>query len=385
MKQRWIAVALYVALLAACEGGGGSSESPSMPPGGLADARDPTPTPTTAELGIFADVRGWIAYGNDEGIWAVNPMPGDTPVERIQLSERPGEPLAWSSDGSRLLIRAEVSDATGNRWDDLDLFVLNADGTETRLAPGDSTWTASFSPDGSKVTYSAHLPGEKWQSGIYVVDAHGGSPRLLLASGPRNYPDDTYTTGVGSPTFSPDGTQIAYFDGMGDWGNSLRVMNADGSGVQVLIDDQDEEISHTDNLAWSADGSRLAFNGTGGGIWIVGGDGSGLTKVDGKDVRWSPTGSRLAFQAGSPSSAGLWGGEGIWVINADGSGRRQVATVGHDPVWSPDGSRIAYLGSSTPGSLYVSDLDGTHVRTLGILSPPRPTSVTWNPLPPAAS
>ena len=31
------------------------------------------------------------------------------------------------------------------------------------------------------------------------------------------------------PAFSPDGAQIAYFDGMGDWGNDLRVMNADGS------------------------------------------------------------------------------------------------------------------------------------------------------------
>jgi Tol biopolymer transport system component len=352
-----------------------------MRPGGRAEAHDPAPTPTPVGLGIFADVRGWIAYGNDEGIWAVNPA-GGTPPDLVQLSERPGEPLAWSSDGSKLLIRAEVSDATGNRWDDLDLFVLNADGTETRLAPGEFTWTASFSPDGSKVTYGANLPGEKWQSGIYVVDADGSSPRLLLASGPRRYPDGTYTTAVGSPTFSPDGTQIAYVDGMGDWGNTLRVINADGSGLRVLFE---EEFSHFDNLAWSANGSRLAFNGTGGGIWIVSVDGTGLTKVDGKDVRWSPTGSRLAFQAGSPSSAGLFVGGGVWVMNADGSGRQQIAPLGREPVWSPDGSRIAYLGSSTPGSLYVADLDGTHVRTLGILSPPRPTSVAWNPLPPSAS
>ena len=40
-----------------------------------------------------------------------------------------------------------------------------------------------------------------------------------------------------NPVFSPDGTQIAYFDGMGDWGHSLRVMRSDGTRVKVLWDD----------------------------------------------------------------------------------------------------------------------------------------------------
>jgi Tol biopolymer transport system component len=352
---------------------------------------DTTPTPTPVELGIFADVRGWIAYGNDEGIWAVNPT-GGTPPDRVQLSERPGEPVAWSADGSKLLIRGRTPEETPNDFfDDLDLFVLSADGTETHLVKGLGWSAASFSPDGSKVIYdrTTHLGGHSpWQSGIYVVDADGGSPRLVLAAGPRDYPDGTFRTALFGPTFSPDGTQIAYFDGMGDWGNTLRVMNPDGSDVRVVFS---QEYSHVDKLAWSPDGSRLAFNGTGGGVSIVGVDGSGLIEVDGKEVRWSPTGSRLVFQSGSPSSAGLWVGEGIWVMNADGSGRRKVVPLGREPVWSPDGSRIAYLGNAPhpshedEGSLYVANLDGTHILTLGTLSPPRPTAVVWNPLPPSAS
>ena len=219
MKKRWIGLALSVALLAACESGGGSAESPSSLPSGPAEAHDPTPTP--AELGIFADVRGWIAYGNDEGIWALNPMGGTPPV---QLSERPGDPIAWSSDGSKLLIRGEFSDVTRNPFDDLALFVLDADGTSTRLT-GKLGWgTGSISPDGSKVIYdlTTHLGGnQESQSGIYIVDTEGGEQRLLLASGQRTYDypgggDGTFRTALFRPTFSPDGAQIAYIDGMWD-------------------------------------------------------------------------------------------------------------------------------------------------------------------------
>jgi Tol biopolymer transport system component len=381
MKQRWIGVALSVALLAACEGGGGSVVSPSGPHGGPAEADDPTPIPAPIELGIFADVRGWITYGNDEGIWAVNPAPGDSSSDRIQLSERPGEPLGWSADGSKLLIKGEYSDATRVPYDDLALYVLDADGTSTRLT-GDQSWgTGSISPDGSKVIYAANLPGEKWRSGIYVVDADGGPHRLLLAAGERTYPDVngeavTYQTGLGQPMFSPDGTQSAYFDGMGDWGNSLRVMNADGSGVRVVIDCRSNPMcpdpgafGHYNGLVWSSDGSHLAFNEAIG--WIVGVDGSGLTPLAGRDAKWSPAGSRAVVASG-----------GIWVINADGSRRQQVAPVGHDPSWSPDGSRVGYIND---GSLYTADLDGTNVRTLGTVEPPRRhTSVVWNPLPPSS-
>src|SRR4029450_1028537 len=126
MKQRWIGLALSVALLAACEGGGRSFESPRMPP---VEAHDRTLIPTpTKQLGIFADVRGRIVYGNMRlrscRILAVDPRRPSAPKDRIPVSERSGEPLGWSSAGSRLLIRREVSDANRDPVADLDLFVL---------------------------------------------------------------------------------------------------------------------------------------------------------------------------------------------------------------------------------------------------------------------
>ena len=180
--------------------------------------------------------------------------------------------------------------------------------------------TGSISPDGSQVVYTALLDGR-----MYTVDTEGGVSHLLLASARMLY----------NPTFSPDGTQIAYFDGGGDWGHSLRVMNADGSGVRILFDQAPEEVGHVYNLAWSPDGSRLAFSAQEGGIWIVGVDGSGLTKVipDGVNVYWSPDGSRISYQSADALSGAL-------------------------------------------GALEIAAVDGTHVQEFGY-----GRSGPWNPLP----
>ena len=138
-------VATMAALLlaaAACDIGADTSTG---------DARTETaghePMPPTLE-GIFANVGGWISYsdwpghGGPSGIWAVDPTRPNDPEARIQLSERPGEPLAWSSDGSKLLIWLRRQELVGTPGcpacrgpDWTGLFVLNSDGTQTRLVP----------------------------------------------------------------------------------------------------------------------------------------------------------------------------------------------------------------------------------------------------------
>ena len=343
-------------------------------------ADEPTPRPE----GIFSEVGGWIAYGDEEGIWAVNPTPGGLPTDRVQLSDRPGEPIAWSSDGSKLLILrlhnwgSPVENASFGG----SLHVLNSDGTETLLVQrGVSPWMTggSFTPDGSKVIYGANLRGEEWRPGIYVVDADGGSPRLLYAAGRMPAPD-SFQIEVFLPTLSPDGSRIAYFEGLGGSANYLWVMNADGTDKHRIWGT--EGVGHVFALEWSPDGARLAFEANS--LYVVNADGSGLAMVGGSDPHWSPDGSRLAFCMCRPNDYPGGRSGGIGVINADGSGPRQVALGGRDPVWLPDGSRIAYLVES---SLYVADLDGTNVRTLGTVEfGQRPSSAVrlwrelWNPL-----
>jgi len=288
------------------------------------------PEPPSADLGIFAQVGGWIAYGNPSGIWAVDPaQPGD-PADQIQLSSDRGEPTAWSADGSKLLVLRDVP--SGNEGlPHRDLYVLNADGTWGRLTQANGYVTgASFSPDGTEVVYAV------WQTSgkaIYIVDVEGGPPRLVTDA--VEYPYE--------PTFSPDGSQIAYFAGSGDHGNGLRVMNADGSDVRELTG---ADYGHIDELVWSPDGSRLAFSlQNGGGLFIVGVDGSGLTELipGGENPAWSPDGSRISFQrrAGTRVQE-MRNGEQVEVTYCPcGLGRLEVVTL--------DGRHIQEFGYGGSG------------------------------------
>src|SRR4029450_11012786 len=228
--------------------------------------------------GIFSEVGGWIAYGNKKGIWAVNPTRPGHPEEQIQLSERDGKPLAWSTDGSKLLISRWVRQK-GQLWS--GLFVLNADGTETRIAFGpafgNATWHSfpggSFSPNGSKVVYADDTWDQRTESStINIVDSDGGRPKFLHAS-------QSVSPEFFHPVFSPDGQQIAYIAGWGDHDNGVWIMNADGSDARELADPAEIENPHR-ILGWSTDSPRIFFDGCcKSGVWVVGADGSGLAPL----------------------------------------------------------------------------------------------------------
>jgi Tol biopolymer transport system component len=247
------------------------------------------------------DLSGWIVYQHN-GIWALDPSRPDDPDHKIQLTnQREVDPLEWSSDGTKLLVR---SWGQGGH-----LSVLHADGTETLIAEG-GFFDGSFSPDGSRVIYTPYAGG-----GMGIVDSEGGTPRRLL--------DPTPGDGVYELAYSPDGEQIAYFTGGGDHSHTLRVMSSDGTDGRTLL--FHPEASHINDLDWSPDGQRLMFSFAQGegGIWIVGVDGSDPTQVvpSGVNPAWSPDGTRISYEVGTLRIADAdgthvtefgYGGSGAW-------------------------------------------------------------------------
>jgi hypothetical protein len=311
-------------------------------------ADEPTPT------GIFAPVAGRIVYENeaevgdlgyDLGLWAIDPSgPSDTAVGRsvaddvastlTRLDVEEATPLGWSSDGTELLLSRPDAASAESLFPQEYLSVLHADGSETRLHRDPMSFGgATISPDGTRVVFAA------WGDdlGLWVVDAEGGRPVRLP------FPEAEGI--VADPTFSPDGTQIAYVD-TGDPENHVWVMDADGSNAHEILANEPT---------------------------LVGGAGN---------LRWSPAGDRIAIQVRAPDPDGT---NSIYTFGPDGSDVTRVVSAALSPYWSPDGSQIAYtiecqeltsascLGAGSAG-LAIADADGSNIRAFGFAS-----SGPWHP------
>src|SRR5689334_10807073 len=108
--------------------------------------------------GLFDNVRGWLAVGG----WSVVAVDPDLPSARITLLESEGSPLAWSLDGTKLLV------ARRHGYD-----VLWTDGRLIHVAPP-GAMGGSFTWNGNSVIYGT-------SKGVFRVSASGGTPHRISA------------------------------------------------------------------------------------------------------------------------------------------------------------------------------------------------------------
>jgi Tol biopolymer transport system component len=235
-----------------------------------------------------------------------------------------------------------------------DILSIDPDGSDqTRLSGGSKpTW----SPDGTKIAFTQ-------ADDIYVMNADG-SNQTNLTNDPA---------WEGRPAWSPDGTKIA-FDSGRDGNSEIYVMNAaDGSDVSRL--------SEGFMPAWSPDGTKIAFASYPDGTWreeiyvMNAADGSDVSRLTYSDrvsdlwPRWSPDGTKIAY---ARSWEGTWrrpGDDDIYTMNPDGShkanltgDRARLGIVREVFDWSPDGTKIAF--TSWDDDIYTMNADGSDLTAL---------------------
>src|SRR5262249_25064651 len=98
---------------------------------------------------------------------------------------------------------------------------------------------------------------------LFAVDASGGPAVLFWKSQGNRI--------VRSPTFSPDGTRIAFADGNCDSDQRVWVASADGRDAHPIFG---PFSGHVAGVAWSKTGDRMAVVSDFGGTWTFAPDGS---------------------------------------------------------------------------------------------------------------
>lgn len=289
-------------------------------------------------------------------------------------SQPPSSDLAYS-DGYRDLKGWIVFEHFGQAPDgsttefDFDrrmIWLVKADGSGLHeLAPGKPAAgkaAPDISPDGTKVIFESW---EQWNQ-VWEVGIEGGEPRLVSTD------CGGVQTGCadGQPAYSPDGTQIALVRRTVSGGSeTTAIAIRDLSTGDVFTIDTTSVPGAEGYVAqptWSPDGSQIAYHRntqtsaderpTATRIHAVNVDGSNdreLPAPEGEaqagDPDWSPDGSRILFSTyPNRESEGVPGQGHIWSVVPDGSDLVQVCggclQGGIAPSWTPDGKHILFWG-----------------------------------------
>ena len=273
---------------------------------------------------------------------------------------------------------AQDADAPAHRIYDrtrrhYEIATANIDGSGTRRLTENIHLDhyPAWSPDGTRIAFiSRPWIGEGGH--LYTMAADGTDVQLLTPS--------LDTVGLYPPVWSPDGQSIALVGHESRSRRLLYTVGADGSDLT--------RISETLGVpSWSPDGSELAFpmGGEEAGVYASHLDGTGLrliTPAQASRVAWSPDGTEILFLIVKKTDRWHLEAGSVHVVNTDGSGLRTIdGPRSVNAAWSPDGSRIAMLGFdgdlpapsrgfyNSSGSIATIARDGTDLRTL----------VTWEP------
>jgi Tol biopolymer transport system component len=186
--------------------------------------------------------------------------------------------------------------------------------------------------------------GERFD--LYVAEADGSARPLV---GTREV-----GTRRGCPTFSPDGSMLAYGQTVG--GEKTVVVSGFSSAGELRAPTIEIPLPTSTSFVdpcpvWSPDGLRLATVAPGLGVLIADPNGAtmlvelqayGLVEGGGVDLEWSPDGSQLALLASTSASE-----KALWLVPREGGVAHRLSTFvsySGDMTWTPDGRSVVVAG-----------------------------------------
>ena len=212
----------------------------------------------------------------------------------------------------------------------------------SRISAANNIESYELSPKGERALFSA-------RGDIFTAPIEKGPTRNL-----------THSSGAHDkwPSWSPDGSQIAFISDMtGE--EELYVVPQDGSKPPTQMTTGGQAMRYQPD--WSADGKRIAFSDKDGRVFVVTVADKKMTEIvktprnQIRDYVWSPSGNYLAFSMSVRPS----GFASIYIWNAADN---KVSRVTDDmfnagsPVWDPQGNYL-YFASQREFAPQISNIE----------------------------
>jgi eukaryotic-like serine/threonine-protein kinase len=237
------------------------------------------------------------------------------------------------------------------------------------IAPETTTYRSLvFSPDGNYIYFRKALNAVDTDYNLYRAPVLGGTPQIVVHDIDSNV------------TFSPDGKRIAYMRANDPEAGKFRVLSADLSGNdEKVLENAALASGNPTNIAWSADGQRLAQV-------MVQPDENALSAIDlfdlksGKSARlasfndkllaelqWLPGGLLVIYQ----QAGAQFNRSQIGFISSDGGPMRQITrdTNRYTTLTvSGDGKTAATVQQKSTQSLYMLPGEGSQSADIKPLS-----------------